>query len=373
VDQGQFQLLEESFSSGGAAAVFDLLVRQAREQKSHQMLFGARIMQVRHRLGLPLIETETVLKLEGDQRAGYEAAFREAAREAGELCLAAGDIPSAWVYFKAIGEPAPISAAIESFTGGDRLDRVIEIAFQEGVNPRKGFQLILEHHGLCRAITWFNNNRDYASRQFCLGLLVRTLYKDLLAPLTEAVAAREGAPPDAATIGELICGRPWLFEDGAYYIDSTHVASVLRFSPELEDREALLMALDLAEYGCRLAPMFHFRGEPPFEDIYRDHAVYLKALLGQDVEAGIAHFRAKTSGDYGPLAAEVLIDLLMRLDRYPGAIQAANEFFPDPSSGPRSCPTAVQLCQMAGDYATLRSVARRREDLLGFAAGLIQA
>jgi len=32
----------------------------------------------------------------------------------------------------------------------------------------------------------------------------------------------------------------------------------------------------------------------------------------------------------------------------------------------------LQLCQMAGDYATLRSLARKSEDLLGFAAGVIQ-
>src|SRR3977135_1299565 len=114
-----FELVEQTFRSEGPDGVFDLLIRKAREDKDHRMLFGARIMQVRHRTGLPLIETESVLDLAGEQRTAYEAAFRDAAREAGALCLAAGDIPSAWAYFKAIGEPAPVAAAIENVTEGE--------------------------------------------------------------------------------------------------------------------------------------------------------------------------------------------------------------------------------------------------------------
>ena len=148
-----FDLLEQTFRSDGPEAVFDLLIQKARDTQDHRMLFGARIMQVRHRTGLPLIETESVLELAGEQRAAYETAFRDAAREAGGLCLAAGDIPSAWAYFKAIGEPAPVAAAIENVTEGENLDRVIEIAYREGVNPRKGFELILKQRlvgGLAR-------------------------------------------------------------------------------------------------------------------------------------------------------------------------------------------------------------------------------
>ena len=91
----------------------------------------------------------------------YETAFRDAARETGELFLAGGDVVGAWPYFKAIGEQEPVAAAIENVTGGENLDRVIEIAFREGVNPRKGFELLLEHHGICSAITWYGSSPDY--------------------------------------------------------------------------------------------------------------------------------------------------------------------------------------------------------------------
>jgi hypothetical protein len=376
MDNQAFELLEQTFRSDGAEAAFDLLIRRAREARDSRVLFGARIMQARHRLGLPLIETEPVLDLPADQRLAYETAFREAAREAGELLLAGGDIAGAWPYFKALGEPAPVAAAIENVNGGENLDRVIEIAFQEGVNPRKGFELILEHHGICRAITWFGANRDYGSRQKCLLLLVRTLYGQIAYAMKETIAAVEGAAPATDSLAELVAGRAWLFEGNSSYTDSTHLTSVLRFTPELEDPEALRMALEMAEYGRCLDPMFHFRGDSPFEDPYLDHAVYLRALLGEDVDAAIAHFRQKaTPSAEFPLdtaAAEVLIELLVRLERYPEAIQASVDCLPDTSGAPLSCPSVLQLCQMAGDYAGLRSLAKQREDLLGFAAGVIQ-
>ncbi len=368
VDTQAFEMLERTYRSDGAEAVFDLLIRRARDERDSRVLFGARIMQARHRLGLPLIETEPVLDLPAGQRLTYETAFREAARETGELLLAGGDIAGAWAYFKAIGEPAPVATAIESVNGGENLDRVIEIAFQEGVNPRKGFELILEHHGICRAISWFEANRDYDSRQKSLRLLVRTLYGQIASAMKETIASAEGAAPKTNSLAELMAGRAWLFEANSCYTDSTHLTSVLRFTPELEDPETLRMALEMADYGRCLAPMFHFRGDPPFEDPYIDHAVYLRALLGEDVDAAIAHFRQKAmpSPEFPGYTtpAEVLIELLLRLDRHADAIQASIDYIPDTISAPLSCPSVLHR---------LRTMARQHEDLLGFAAGLIQS
>ena len=68
VSEGRFDLIEEAFRAGGPAAVFDLLLRRAREDKDARGLFDARILQVRHQLGLPLIQTEPVLDLTPEQR-----------------------------------------------------------------------------------------------------------------------------------------------------------------------------------------------------------------------------------------------------------------------------------------------------------------
>jgi len=283
---------------------------------------------------------------------------------------------SAWTYFKALGDPAPVAAAIEKTDRGEQIDRVIEIAYHEGVNLRKGFELILEHHGICRAITLFGAIRDYASRQHCLQLLVSSLYGQLTAGLKETIGSVERVAPNSTSLAELIAGRPWLFEGNSSYVDSTHLTAILRFTPELENGASLRMAAEMADYGCRLAPMFHFRGDPPFEDTYVDHAVYLRALLGEEVDHAIAHFRKKVtdavaaSSDTTP--AEVLIELLIRLGRYAEAIQASLEFFPNSRAAPLSCASAIQLCQMAGDYRQLRKLAREHGDLLAFSAAVIQ-
>ena len=60
----------------------------------------------------------------------------------------------------------------------------------------------------------------------------------------------------------------------------------------------------------------------------------------------------------------MLIDLLSRRERYAEAIQLSIDYLPD---------ATLQLCQQAGDFATLKDRARDRGDRAGFAAGIIQA
>jgi hypothetical protein len=210
-------------------------------------------------------------------------------------------------------------------------------------------------------------------RQHSLELLVRTLYGQLTASVRETIVSVEGAAHSSDRLAELIAGRPWLFEGNSSYVDSTHLSVLLRFTPELEDSESQQMAVEMADYGRCLAPMFHFRGDPPFEDTYGDHALYLRALLGEEVNHAIAHFRKKATVEdpRDTTPAEVLIELLVRLRRYTEAIQASLEFFPDSSAMPQSA-SAIQLCQMAGDYRQLRELARERGDLLAFTAAIIQ-
>jgi len=346
--------------------VIDLVIATAYREKNYRLLFGARIMEVRHRLGLPLIDTDPVPQVSDEQRPVYAKAITDAAREAGELLLSAGDIPGAWQYFKAIDDPAPIAAAIEDVSGGEDLERTIEIAYQEGVNRRKGFELILVHHGICSAITWFGSNPDNDSRQGCLKLLVQTLYYQVAEALKETIASVEGTVPNTNNVTDLIANRPWLFEGTSSYADSTHLTAVVRFSPELKDRETLRLAMELADYGQHLNPMFHFRGDPPFEATYLDHSMYLRALLQENLDASIEHFRVKILGVGDTVPAEALVDLLVRLGRYEDAIKVSLEYLPD------SVSQVLQLCQMAGDYSKLRHLARQSGDLLSFAAGVIQ-
>ena len=91
----------------------------------------------------------------------------------------------------------------------------------------------------------------------------------------------------------MIEDRDWLFENNSYYIDSSHLISVLRLSLDLEDPAMLRLALEMADYGRQLSPMFEYSVDPPFQNVYADHAIYLRALLGENVDTAIAHFRRR--------------------------------------------------------------------------------
>ena len=350
-----FDELEQVIRDRGAEAAFDLLIQRARDERNFREVFAGRVMQARHRAGLPLIETEGGANLPAD-------VLYDAARETGALFLAAGDIPGAWPYFRAIGDTAPVAAAIETAGPGEHLDAVIEIAYREGVHPRRGFELILEHRGICNAITWFGALPQGDARMACLQLLVRALYDELAASLRAHIARVEGAAPEAASIAGLIAGRDWLFADNNYHTDTTHIASILRFAPELEDQPTMRLALEIADYGTHLAPMYQYQGEPPFDNPYSDHAIYLRALLGQDVDTAVEHFRRKAPES--PFASDVFVDLLIRLDRFEEAIGASRQSEGNPST--------LQLCQMSGNFETLKEIAKEKGDLLAYAAGLIQ-
>src|SRR5260370_18129009 len=115
------------------------------------------MMQRRQSVGLRLVQIGAIDEVPEAKRAAYERAFTESAREIGSLFLADGQIPRAWPYFRAIGDSPPVASAIEKLDApNDELDRVIEIALEERVNPRKGFKLMLAHYGICRAITYFS-------------------------------------------------------------------------------------------------------------------------------------------------------------------------------------------------------------------------
>ena len=138
---------------GGEQAVFDVLAQTFMQDKDYAKLFQLRVLRKRFELGLPLIQNGPGEEVPADKRPEYEQAFVQAAREAGELFLAANDIPRAWPYFRAIGESAPVVAAIERTEEHENMAGIIEIAYQEQIHPRKGFELILKHYGICRAIS----------------------------------------------------------------------------------------------------------------------------------------------------------------------------------------------------------------------------
>jgi hypothetical protein len=165
-----------------------------------------------------------------------------------------------------------------------------------------------------------------------------------------------------------------LFSDEAYHIDISHLASVVRMQPLLTERSDQLLALELCEYGRRLAPRLRYDDPPPFEKTYEDHAAYLNAILGRDVDAALTHFRGKLKDaetEDAQSYAQVLVRLFSRLQRWDEAIELAEQHFPDVPDSHLSCPSFAQLCQTAGRLDRLAQVSRGCGNLVNLAAALL--
>ena len=372
-----FEMIEQCLETAGSEAGLDFLVKKFREEKKYPQLFEARLMKKRHELGLPLIPAGPLNDLPEEKQRAYDEGSMEVAREVGGLFLADGEIERAWPYFRAIGEAGPIREAIENLEASDDLDGIIEIAYHERVNLRKGFELALKNYGTCRAITYFGQYPSEEGRQESARLLTQTLCDELGENLRRTIEKNEDKPPATSSVSELIEGRDWLFEGSSYYIDTSHVGSIVQYAVEWTDRETLKMAVELCAYGKRLAPMFQYKGQPPFEDVFVDHEIYLRALLGEDVEDAIAYFRRKIAESdpeqAGTAPAQTLVKLLTRLERYGEAVDVFREHLGEADPAYLTCLNPRQLCQMAGDYERLRQLAREEGDLLSFTAASIQA
>jgi hypothetical protein len=371
-----FELIDQSLKTGGPDAGFDFLAQKVLEDKNYPLLFEVRLLKKRHELGLPLIQVDDSAAMPPEKRREYDKAFIDGAREVGGLFLADGNIQRAWPYFRAIGETAPVAEAIEKFEGQEAAEPIIEIAYLERVNPYKGFQMILSNYGICRAITSFGQYPSREGREDALKLLVRTLHTELIESMKRVIERNEGAAPDAHDVRTLMAGRDWLFEGNSYYVDTSHLTSVIRFSLDLNDAATLALAGELAEYGTHLGSMFQERSDPPFENFYVDHGMYLQALRGDDVDKALDHFRKKVrEGDpeeTGSAPAQILVGLLARLKRYEEAIAISIERLSGVGPSDLACPTVLQLCFLAGDFERLRTLARERGDLLNYAAGAIR-
>lgn len=376
-----FAELEQLSRTAGPAAAIDRLIDSLRAARDYRRLFDALLLKKRHEMGLPLAQP-TSLDVPDDKRDEFEQAFISAAREIGELFLKEGQIPQAWGFLNMIREPKKVREALERLDSadalGDQLDAVLQIALYEGANPVKGLELLLQSHGTCNTITAMDQAAPQLKpedRKRAAALLVREIYKDLRETLNRDVQSRLAGTPPADSVRELIADRDFLFAEGNYHIDVSHLNSVVRFARFLDgDSPELRKAIELAEYGSRLSPQLQYPGDAPFDDFYPAHVHYFKALAGEDVDEALGYFRhkLKTEPDEQdrPMIAYVIVDLLVRLNRLDDAVAIAEEHLKqvDESSGF----SLAQLCQEAGRMDVLRRVSREKGDLVRYTAALVQ-
>jgi hypothetical protein len=381
---GVFDDLARTLASAGPAAAADELVDALRLAGNYDALFYALLLRARQRMGTDPIPSRPASELPEAFHTPYEEAIRDASRTVGRLYLDAGDIPRAWNYYRLIAEPGPVRTALDAvrLNEDDDFYPLVEIALHQGVHPQRGFDLVLERQGICNAITMFGGfEAAFAPdvRAYCARRLVDSLYDQLRERLRYELLQHDGVdPPADATVAQMIAGRDWLFGDDSYLIDVSHLGSVVQAAVQLPASDpALRRAIELCDYGAKLSSKMTFPGEPPFQDLYADHAAYLRVLIGEEVDAGLERFRAKAAAtnieEDGTRPAEVYVNLLLHADRVADAAAAARELLSKVDERALGCPGPLELTRRQGDYTAFAEVARERGDAVHFLAGLLAA
>jgi hypothetical protein len=204
-----------------------------------------------------------------------------------------------------IEEREPILDAMRNYKpepGDEQLDSLIQLALYEGLLPRTGFDWVLQHGSLCNAVTIMSGRQlpmSAEDRHYCVGRVLDVLYEELRDRVATDIERREGQPPAESSapreargvVRSMIATRPELFADDNYHIDFSHLSMAVQMSLELPPGPALETARELCEYGEKLGGPYRSNSEPPFDDQYRDHRIYLNAIAGENVDASVAHFR----------------------------------------------------------------------------------
>lgn len=377
-----FDQLTSLKSEGGAAAALDRLAETLLEQKDYHKLFDARMLRRKFEMGLPLSRPASLQDVPEEKRKEVEEAYVEAAREAGQNFLTEGDIPAAWMYMQVIREPQPVADAIAALPvtdeHGEQQEQIVQIALYQGVNPEAGLQMMLRSHGTCSSITALDQMLHTLSpeqRESCAKIMVQNLYRDLQGSVLRHVQQRVPTIEPDSSLKQLLTGRDWLFEEGGYHIDVSHLSSVVRFARNINPpAEELEQAIQLCEYGRQLDPRLQYGSEPPFDDYYPAHIAFFSALLDKDRDSALQQFRDKIAAaedqQSKALPAFVLVDLLIRCDRAEEAVTIAAEHLADLNDDASF--SFADLCAQTGRFDLLRDVTSRRNDPVGFTAALLQ-
>lgn len=381
LDAAAYERLQATLASRGPAAAVDELIEDLRKAEDYQSLFYALLMKKRVELGVSPFPTGNAGELPPHTHEPYEEAIRAASREVGGMLLERKEYAKAWPFYRLLGEPEPVRAALEAYAPGpdDDVYPVIEITWQQGLLPKKGFDLVLDRHGICSAITMVSGS-DLSSnpelRDYCVTNLARALHAQLAERLRNDLAGRGVTVPPDATIAQMVEAHPELFADDAYHIDTSHLASVVQMATNLPPGEGVNLARELCAYGRKLSPGLQGRNDAPFEDGYDDYLAYLDVIAGESVDEGLRRFEekaAREAAEGATFAAQVYVNLLLKAKRPAEALAAAKRFLLAEDERNLICPGVGELARRAGDASAMAEAAKARHDPVAFLASLIAA
>lgn len=403
-----FATLAETCGVNGPEAMLEALAASLAARRRWHALFDLRMVQARHRLGLPV--SGDVGPLDEATRERLDELSLAACREVGWPLLEEGQVAAAWMYLRAAATPDELAArlttltervapaAAEGLPGAAETDEtddeetqrfvqeLIGVALWESADPALGITLVLRTQGTCNAVTAYEQavSRLPAGRQApAARVLVEHLHSEVVRNLAADLSQRgidTARPLAAATpLVALLDAAGGLVGDPSLHVDVSHLQSVLRIARVCGDEPTLGRAWELSRYACRLPADVTYPGEPPFEQVGEASRLFYAAQLGRDVAEAIAFFRraAVTADplDSGTLPADTLVLLLHRVGRDAEALQAAVDRPREggPPSGMQAAgmlPSLVELAASSGRWEMLLEACRRHGDEITFAAAL---
>ncbi|MFK7770210.1 MAG: hypothetical protein AB8B55_23570 [Mariniblastus sp.] len=378
-----FDELTRLCNESGIEKSLDFLEHHFRRDKEYFKLFEVLKMRCRHRIGLPIIYSDTPDELDEGQQRELEDALIGACREVGTLFFKAGKLQEGWMYLQPVGDKTLSEKLIRSIPPDeDNTDAIVDVAITQGAAPIYGYQLMLKHYGTCNGITTYDTQAgrfDKATEKGMARELLHHLYEELVANIRYAIGENNPDKADAASkqnLAELMNSHPDLTVNGAHHIDTTHLASLMRIARAVDDPQDLELACQLAKYGTGLAEDFCYPGSPPFENTYQDHLVYFRALVGKDVDEAVAHFEKKITADaseeFGPVVEETFVDFLVRLGKTEQAISFATEKLLGKHDSLGIAPNVLNFASTSSELKKLMEYYQAENDLLGFGVCLLK-
>ncbi len=371
-----------SWRDKSLSAALDELGDYLIEHQRFHELFELRKVQLRLRLGLPVDQWQPMDDLPPDQGQLLENGLLEICREIGSRLVRSGDLATGWSYLEPVGDKRLIRELINEVpVTDDNAESLIHIAIAGGVDPLRGFQVVLDRFGTCSSITTYETQLAGApveTRRGPVGLLVRHVYRELVENVQRAVGGHPQpalAGDEPGTLRRLLDAAPALTEGLNHHLDTTHLASTVRFSRILDHPDEIELAIELAEYGQLLHEDFQYPGTAPFGKTYPDTLEFLRALRGDQVEVAVQRLRqqaVRQRDEAGVLdAAAWYVYLLDQLNRGPEAVEAWLELLhqvePDHVLGDDVAPSLQRLVRRYGMFDRVGEILQQRGDLLGFA------
>lgn len=368
-----------SDSPNDAAQLFEQAAHYLVETGNLHELFDLRLLEQRYELGLPLDRQPSFDEVPAPQREQLEQTYLKACREVGSLLLDRGQASEAWTYLRPAGEKAMLREWLaQAVPRQENADQLIELALYETIDPERGFAWLLAQRGTCNAITEFDAMAGRLSPQdltACAAVLVRHLHAELLGNLLGHLQQLDQPPPAERSVVAVLAAYPQLLDEGAFHVDTSHLASTVRYARSLTEPKLVKLAIDLATYGSRLAKDLQYPDQPPFEDLYASHLLLFRATVGDDPQAAIDYFREQaaevSTEHYGTSAIEAYLIVLNRANQNKLAMEEYARLVPAGQGLSQYAPTLLELAQRCHDWQRYFELCQERQDAVGYAAGLL--